>query len=220
MKPPRPVLLSMPPLPRRKANSRRSSSTQQGGIRQSPHRSSDLVPACRASPRSQPYIGPVLAKHGLGYRYASKVVDTTVTVSCILFHFWGTANRRPLSSGFDTSGSKNHLQALGSTPSYLQRYSLTLVAGLSAGKDDDANSAVNAPPPKPVEQPQPINLVQYQELRDLMETANISEDRVLEVCGGTDLNLYNQSQFRDAKARLLNRIRDMKKGAEKDSGNE
>jgi hypothetical protein len=102
----------------------------------------------------------------------------------------------------------------------LQRYSLTLVAGLSAGKDDDANSAVNAPPPKPVEQPQPINLVQYQELRDLMETANISEDRVLEVCGGTDLNLYNQSQFRDAKARLLNRIRDMKKGAEKDSGNE
>ena len=43
----------------------------------------------------------------------------------------------------DDSGSKNKLQAIGSTVSYLQRYSLMSILGLAAkGVDDDGNSGV------------------------------------------------------------------------------
>lgn len=45
----------------------------------------------------------------------------------------------------DGSGSKNAVQAIGSTNTYLQRYTLFSVLGLaSVDMDDDANGAANA----------------------------------------------------------------------------
>ena len=41
----------------------------------------------------------------------------------------------------DNSGSKNSIQAIGSTTTYLQRYTLFSILGLAAGEDDDGSAA-------------------------------------------------------------------------------
>lgn len=88
-------------------------------------------------------IDPVLSKHGLGYRFRTQVQTNVVTVTCVIFHADGHSEENTLQAGADTSGSKNSIQALGSTLSYLQRYSLKAALGLAASADDDAASAGN-----------------------------------------------------------------------------
>jgi hypothetical protein len=48
-----------------------------------------------------------------------------------------------IEAGSDTSGSKNAIQAIGSTISYLKRYTLENVLGLSADEDNDGASHVD-----------------------------------------------------------------------------
>ena len=40
----------------------------------------------------------------------------------------------------DNSGGKNSIQGIGSSITYLQRYTLKLALGLAAGRDDDGNT--------------------------------------------------------------------------------
>lgn len=88
-------------------------------------------------------IDPVLSKHGLGYRFRTQVQGNIVTVTCIVFHGDGHSEENTLQAGADTSGSKNSIQALGSSLTYLQRYSLKAALGLAASADDDGASAGN-----------------------------------------------------------------------------
>lgn len=44
-----------------------------------------------------------------------------------------------MSASADTSGSKNSIQAIGSTITYLQRYTLFSILGLASTDDDDGN---------------------------------------------------------------------------------
>jgi hypothetical protein len=53
----------------------------------------------------------------------------------------GHSERTTLSATADTSGSKNSIQAIGSTVTYLQRYTLLAAVGLAAGGDDDGQAA-------------------------------------------------------------------------------
>src|SRR6185503_4639414 len=60
----------------------------------------------------------------------------------------------------DASGSKNAIQAIGSTLTYLQRYSLVQALGLAAAEDDDGKNAAGVPL---------ITQQQADNLRDLIE---------------------------------------------------
>ncbi len=87
-------------------------------------------------------VTPILTKHGLSYRYESENgVDKPITVTCVLEHIDGHSTRTPLSSGADTSGGKNTLQAIASAVTYLQRYTLKLALGLSVSHDDDGKAS-------------------------------------------------------------------------------
>ena len=86
-------------------------------------------------------VDPILAKHGLSYTYKSRVEGQTLYVTCIVAHRLGHREETTLPGPFDTSGSKNPIQAIGSSVTYLQRYTLKLALGLAAAKDDDAQSA-------------------------------------------------------------------------------
>lgn len=87
-------------------------------------------------------IEPVLLAHG--FRLTFDLVeesDTSVTLEAILVHRRGhsisTRKKLPL----DKSGSKNIVQAYGSTQSYAQRYAAIALLNLtSRGEDDDAAS--------------------------------------------------------------------------------
>lgn len=90
-------------------------------------------------------VDPVLAKHGLSYRHELEQTGSRVTVTCVLSHRDGHCTRTPLSAEHDNSGNKNSIQAVGSTITYLQRYTLKAALGLAASNDDDAKAAGTAP---------------------------------------------------------------------------
>jgi hypothetical protein len=89
-------------------------------------------------------VKPSLSKHGLSYRFrgASKP-NEPVSVTCIVTHEGGHFEETTLDAGADNSGGKNSIQGIGSTITYLQRYTLKLALGLAAGRDDDGNGAGN-----------------------------------------------------------------------------
>jgi hypothetical protein len=63
-----------------------------------------------------------------------------IVVTCILSK-GGYREENSLPGPADTSGSKNPIQAIGSTVTYLERITLKAALGLSATDDDDGNSA-------------------------------------------------------------------------------
>jgi hypothetical protein len=85
-------------------------------------------------------IDPILARHGLSYRFRTTQTDK-ISVTCVLFGH-GHSEETTLSGPADASGSKNAIQAIGSTLTYLQRYSLVQALGLAAAEDDDGSAAV------------------------------------------------------------------------------
>lgn len=85
-------------------------------------------------------VDPILSKHGLGYRYRSSQAER-IAVTCVLFHRAGHQEETTLGGPADTTGNKNAIQAIGSTVTYLERYTLFLALGLAAGKDDDGSAA-------------------------------------------------------------------------------
>lgn len=81
-------------------------------------------------------VDPVISRHGLSYRFRTEQTDR-IQVTCILSHKAGHSEETTLAGPADASGSKNAIQAIGSTLSYLQRYSLTQALGLASSNDDD-----------------------------------------------------------------------------------
>lgn len=85
-------------------------------------------------------VDPILSEHGLSYRFRTAQSDR-ISVTCILSHEDGHSEETTLSGPADASGSKNAIQAIGSTLTYLQRYSLVQMLGLAASNDDDGKAA-------------------------------------------------------------------------------
>ena len=82
-------------------------------------------------------LNPVLSKHGLSYSWETDQIDGgIIRVTCVLTHVQGHAERVPLQSGADQSGGKNNIQAIGSTVSYLQRYTLLAATGMATADMD------------------------------------------------------------------------------------
>lgn len=91
------------------------------------------------------HVDPILAKYGLSYRHRSKQDGKILTITCRLAHRDGHCEETELFAGFDESGNKNGIQSIGSTATYLQRYTLKLALGLAAAKDDDGNAGDDTP---------------------------------------------------------------------------
>lgn len=86
-------------------------------------------------------VDPILGQHGLSYRFRTKQEDGQLYVTCILSHRDGHSEENTLHGRPDDSGNKNSIQAVGSTATFLQRYTLKLSLGLAAGHDDDGKGA-------------------------------------------------------------------------------
>jgi len=86
-------------------------------------------------------VDPILGKYGLSYRYrATSNVNEPVSVTCIVSHRAGHSEETTLTAGRDETGNKNSIQAVGSTITFLQRYSLKVALGLAASNDDDGKA--------------------------------------------------------------------------------
>ena len=82
-------------------------------------------------------IGAALSEHGLSHTWSMRQENGAIYVTCTLTHKDGHSEDVTLSASADTSGSKNAIQAIGSTVTYLQRYTLLAATGLAARNTDD-----------------------------------------------------------------------------------
>ena len=113
-------------------------------------------------------VDPILSKFGLSYRYkVSSAPNEPVTVTCIVSHRSGHSEETTLTAGRDESGSKNSIQSIGSTVTYLQRYTLKAALGLAASTDDDGGAS---------ETPDFINQDQLSQLIELAEEVGANKE--------------------------------------------
>lgn len=82
-------------------------------------------------------IQSTLLKFGLSYRWEFEDRDDKFTCWCIISHVDGHSEKSQMTAGKDTSGKKNDIQSIGSTRSYLQRYTLIAALGLSTADEDN-----------------------------------------------------------------------------------
>lgn len=91
-------------------------------------------------------INSALSQHGLSAAWKVSQADRLITVCCTITHKLGHSESTSLSGAPDESGSKNSIQAVGSTISYLERYTLLALTGLAThDMDDDSNGAGTGP---------------------------------------------------------------------------
>jgi hypothetical protein len=144
-----------------------------------------------------PILGPALAEFGLSFGWSYDQTDDKITVACTLSHVDGGNTSVKLSGNADTSGSKNDIQAIGSTITYLERYTLLGVLGLSAkGQDDDGQTKVEK-----------INAEQKQELTGLLQKLpHEATGRFLRAAGVSSLDELPFVRFQAAKTSLEKKV--------------
>lgn len=82
-------------------------------------------------------VVPRLAAHGFSHGWTVTQNNGAITVACIVTHRLGHSERVEMTAPPDSSGGKNNIQAIGSTKTYLERYTLLAATGLATGGDDD-----------------------------------------------------------------------------------
>ncbi len=86
-----------------------------------------------------------LSAHGLSHRWD---IDQSsgIKVTCVLTHRMGHSESTVMQAMADKSGGKNEIQAIASTVTYLQRYTLLAATGLATQDttDDDGKGAQQA----------------------------------------------------------------------------
>lgn len=135
-------------------------------------------------------INMALSGHGFSAAWKTDQTNGTITVTCSITHELGHSESTSLTASPDTSGSKNAIQAVGSTISYLQRYTLLALTGLATqDMDDDGQTSGTG---------EPINDQQYSSLIDMINEVNADEGRFLRFLKIDSLDKLPASRFDEA----------------------
>ncbi len=138
-------------------------------------------------------LGPALSKHGLSYSWKPGQEDGgLISVTCVLTHVQGHSKDVTLRAGPDKSGAKNSIQAVGSTVTYLQRYTLLAATGMATG-GQDADANINGTP---------ISAEQKNELVTLLRSTESDTTAFLKYLGVECLDVLPAAQFERAKYAL------------------
>lgn len=98
-------------------------------------------------------IQKALENNGFSYRWEFEE-NGKIKCRCILSHIDGHSESSSMEAEKDSSGNKNAIQAIGSARTYLQRYTLIGVLGLTTSEDD--NDGATSQPQKQIEKiPEP-----------------------------------------------------------------
>jgi len=106
-------------------------------------------------------IKPVLTRHGFALSFRTGRDADKIVVTGILSHREGHCEETTMHLPIDSSGSKNAVQAVGSSTSYGKRYTASALLNLtSRGEDDDGKASGKS---------ETITQEQADDLRDLIE---------------------------------------------------
>lgn len=88
-------------------------------------------------------VRPILQKHGFAITFRIKQLEGSIKVTAVLSHREGHSEETDIVLPSDASGSKNAVQAVGSSVSYGKRYTMSALLNIATrGEDDDAAGAV------------------------------------------------------------------------------
>jgi hypothetical protein len=143
---------------------------------------------------------PVLSEYGLALTFAVEV-GQDVVVTAKLMHKAGHSEQTSMALPRDTSGSKNAVQAVGSTQKYGQRYTAQAILGLSLGDDDEDDGAAASG------KTNTVTAEQFVVLRDLIAETGTDEVKFHRAYGhsdpeNADLRMFPANRFEAAKAQL------------------
>lgn len=125
-------------------------------------------------------INKALSKHGLTASWVTGQDNGSVKVTCKITHVMGHSEETCLAAPPDETGSKNAIQAIGSTVTYLQRYTLLALTGLATYDQDDDGVGASKKPNLPAKPNKQENLV-LDEIGDWLKKKSgkaVSKDKV------------------------------------------
>lgn len=152
-------------------------------------------------------ITPVISRHGFSLTFRVRNEGEKVIVTGVLAHRGGHSERTdapPLMA--DMSGSKNSVQALGSSVSYGKRYAAFAILNIAARDEDDDGARGGSGS-------QNITEDQFMMLRNLMEEAQADEPRFLTFLGVEHLEELPATKLSGAVAALRRKIADRRAAA-------
>lgn len=152
-------------------------------------------------------VDPIITAHGLSYRFRTTQTDR-INVTCVLSHKSGHFEETTLSGPADASGSKNAIQAIGSTLTYLQRYSLIQALGLAAANDDDG-----ARHGQSVDDARPLSEGQVAEIWSLLDKAQLATEKFCAHWRVEAVPQIKASSFDEVVRSLRARIRSLEEKA-------
>jgi len=153
---------------------------------------------------------PILAKHGLSYRWRTEQSGDTITIICVIEHQDGHQEQNAMSSNVNAVGTKlqNPIQAMGSAATYLQRYTLNAALGLASSLDDDAAACLP--------DNQPINESQRDHLLSLLHEYEISIDKFCTAYGITAVANLRAADYQKALTAINRSIAARKQQAQQE----
>lgn len=138
-------------------------------------------------------INTALGEHGLSAAWTTDQTDKDVSVTCKITHVLGHFETTKLSAACDSSGGKNAIQALGSTISYLQRYTILALTGLATHEMDDDGKEAEAVY---------ITEKQVSTITDMLNAKEIKEARLLKYMGAESVEKILASDFQKAMSSI------------------
>jgi hypothetical protein len=151
-------------------------------------------------------INSALSQHGLSAGWKVSQADKQITVTCTITHRLGHSESTALSASPDDSGSKNQIQAVGSTISYLSRYTLLALTGLAThDMDDDGNGSG---------EPTYITTDQATELNDLIKETSSDLKKFLEYLATESVEKIPAESYNKALIALKNKQKVMRQPGE------
>jgi hypothetical protein len=149
-------------------------------------------------------ISSALGKHGLSAAWKTAQNAAKITVTCRISHSLGYGEETSLEASHDDSGGKNAIQSLGSTITYLERYTLLALTGLATQDQDDDG--------KTTESVVFISDKQKSTLVDMIQATETDEKKFLKYMDVEELDKIKEADFNKAMTALRAKI---KKGAKK-----
>ena len=112
-------------------------------------------------------INASMSPFGLHASWRTEQPENKIKVTCTVSHKLGHSESTSLTAESDNSGSKNAIQALGSTITYLERYTLLALTGLATHDQDNDGQLP--------EDTKPVNDQQYADIISLIKEVGANE---------------------------------------------
>lgn len=140
-------------------------------------------------------IRPFYTAEGFSISFNSKLKDGIETYYGTLSHAAGHSITAEMALPPDTSGSKNAIQAKGSTISYAKRYLVQMLLNIvTVGEDDDGDSAY------------PITDEQFEKLNDILDKVGLDKAQfVKDFCKVDSLKMLPQKDYKRVYYALVSR---------------